>query len=292
MDRRLYLILGVVVIVIGLIIKGAAFTVFETEQVIVMQFGEPKTVYTEPGLHWKIPVVQDVVRYEKRVLNLDPPVESLLLADQKRLLVDSFSRYKIDNPLLFFQTVRTENVARQRMGGIVNASLREVLGTTTLATMLSDERESLLKRIVIIVNQQAKRFGIKIVDVRIRRADLPDEVSQRVYDRMKSEREREAKEFRAQGFELAQRIMATADREATVIKAEAQRESEILQGQGEGQRTRILNGAFGQDTDFFSFYRSMQAYEASLADDKTYMVLTPDSDFFRFFKESQGKTAQ
>ena len=292
MDRRLYLILGVAVIVIGLIIKGAAFTVFETEQVIVMQFGEPKVVYTEPGLHWKIPMVQDVVRYEKRVLNLDPPVESLLLADQKRLLVDSFSRYKIKDPLLFFQTVRTEGVARQRMGGIINASLREILGTTTLATMLSTERDSLLKRVVIIVNEQAKRFGIEIVDVRIRRADLPDEVSQRVYDRMKSEREREAKEFRAQGFELAQRIMATADREATVIKAEAQRESEILQGQGEGQRTRILNDAFGQDTDFFSFYRSMQAYEASLADEKTFMVLSPDSDFFKFFKESQGKTEQ
>jgi membrane protease subunit HflC len=257
-----------------------------------MQFGEPKIVYTEPGLHWKIPMIQDVVRYEKRVLNLDPPVESLLLADQKRLLVDSFSRYKIKNPLLFFQTVRTEGVARQRMGGIINASLREVLGTTTLATMLSTERDSLLKRVVIIVNQQAKRFGIEIVDVRIRRADLPDEVSQRVYDRMKSEREREAKEFRAQGFELAQRIMATADREATVIKAEAQRESEILQGQGEGKRTRILNDAFGQDTDFFSFYRSMQAYEASLADEKTFMVLSPDSDFFKFFKESQGKTEQ
>jgi membrane protease subunit HflC len=292
MDRRLYLILGVAVIVIGLIIKGAAFTVFETEQVIVMQFGEPKVVYTEPGLHWKIPMVQDVVRYEKRVLNLDPPVESLLLADQKRLLVDSFSRYKIKNPLLFFQTVRTEGVARQRMGGIINASLREILGTTTLATMLSTERDALLKRVVIIVNEQAKRFGIEIVDVRIRRADLPDEVSQRVYDRMISEREREAKEFRAQGFELAQRIMATADREATVIKAEAQRESEILQGQGEGQRTRILNDAFGQDTDFFSFYRSMQAYEASLADEKTFMVLSPDSDFFKFFKESQGKTEQ
>ncbi|HMB77394.1 MAG TPA: protease modulator HflC [Kiloniellaceae bacterium] len=289
MNRRWLLILGVAVIVIGLIVKGAAFTVYETEQVIVMQFGEPKEVYTEPGLHWKIPIVQDLARYDKRVLNLDPPVEKLLLADQKRLLVDSFSRYRIANPLLFFQTVRTEGTVRQRLGGIVNASLREVLGTTTLATMLSDEREGLLERIVEIVNRQAKSLGIEIVDIRIRRADLPDEVSQQVYDRMKSEREREAKEFRAQGFEVAQRIKASADREATVIKAEAQRESEILRGQGEGERTRILNGAFGKDPDFFSFYRSMQAYEASLADDSTYMVLSPESDFFKFFEDSQGK---
>lgn len=289
MDRRWLLILGVAVIVIGLIVKGAAFTILETEQVIVMQFGEPKKVYTEPGLHWKIPIVQDLARYDKRVLNLDPPVEKLLLADQKRLLVDAFSRYRIADPLLFFQTVRTEGTVRQRLGGIVNASLREVLGTTTLATMLSDERESLLERIGEIVNKQAQSFGIEIVDVRIRRADLPDEVSQQVYDRMKSEREREAKEFRAQGFEVAQRIKASADREATVIKAEAQRESEILRGQGEGDRTRILNDAFGKDSDFFNFYRSMQAYEGSLADDKTYMVLSPNSDFFKFFEESQGR---
>ena len=257
-----------------------------------MQFGEPKKVYTEPGLHWKIPIVQDLARYDKRVLNLDPPVEKLLLADQKRLLVDAFSRYRIADPLLFFQTVRTEGTVRQRLGGIVNASLREVLGTTTLATMLSDERETLLERIVEIVNKQAKTLGIEIVDVRIRRADLPDEVSQQVYDRMKSEREREAKEFRAQGFEVAQRIKASADREATVIKAEAQRESEILRGQGEGDRTRILNDAFGKDADFFNFYRSMQAYEGSLADDKTYMVLSPNSDFFKFFEESQGRVTE
>lgn len=292
MDKRWLFILGISVIVIGLIVKGAAFTVYETEQVIVMQFGKPKEVYQDPGLHWKLPIVQDLVRYDKRVLNLDPPVEKLLLADQKRLLVDSFSRYRIAEPLLFLQTVRTEGTVRQRLGGIVNASLREVLGTTTLATMLSDEREGLLERVVEIVNRQAKALGIEIVDVRIRRADLPDEVSQQVYERMKSERVREAKEFRAQGFELAQRIQASADREATVIKAEAQRESEILRGQGEGARTRILNDAFGQDEDFFNFYRSMQAYEASLAGDKTYMVLSPDSDFFNFFEDSQGKASQ
>jgi membrane protease subunit HflC len=162
------------------------------------------------------------------------------------------------------------------------------LGTTTLATMLSEEREGLLERIVGIVNRQAGSLGIEIVDIRIRRADLPDEVSQQVYDRMKSEREREAKEFRAQGFEVAQRIKASADREATVIKAEAKRESEILRGQGEGERTRILNEAFGQDSDFFNFYRSMQAYEASLSGESTYMVLSPESDFFSFFEYSQG----
>ena len=276
----------IIIAFLGLLAYASAFTVHMTEQVIVMQFGDPKRVITEPGLNFKIPIVQNIESYEKRVLNLDPPVESVLLSDQKRILMDSFARYRIHDALQFFQRVRSENVARQRLGGIVNAAMREALGNATLATVLSEEREAILASVRAKVNADATPLGIEIVDVRLRRADLPDETSQAVYDRMESERKREAAEFRAQGFELAQRIKATADREATVIRAEAEREAEIQRGLGEGQRTVILNDSYGQDPDFFSFYRSMQAYEGSFASDSTYMVLSPDSDFFRFFEQA------
>lgn len=280
-------IIGLVIVILGLIAYGALFTVDERQQAIVMQFGEPKRVISEPGLSWKIPLLQNVQYYEKRVLNLDPPPENILLSDQKRLIVDVFARYRIADPLLFFQTVRTEETARSRLGIIVNGRLRQILGNSTLSSVLSDERTQILKDLRESVDQETQRFGIALVDVRIRRADLPDETRESVYNRMRSEREREAAEFRAQGFEQAQRITAAADREATVIKAEAEREANILRGQGEGRRTEILNAAYGQDPDFFNFYRSMQAYSASLGADSTYMVLSPDSEFFSFFNQVQ-----
>jgi membrane protease subunit HflC len=283
MNRKMSLIIGVVVILAGIGLFSAAFTVQQTSQAIVLQFGAPIRVVTEPGLNWKMPFLQNVLYYEKRVLNLDPPVESILLADQKRILVDAFARYRIIDALEFFKSVRTEGGVRQRLGPIVNASLRSALGSATLASVLSEERVQIMLQIRQTVNTEAGRFGIELVDVRIRRADFPEEISQAVYGRMKSEREREAAEFRAQGFEQAQRIRATADRESTVIRAEAKREAEIERGVGEGARTTILNNAFGQDADFFNFYRSMQAYEASLTGKSTYMVLSPDSEFFDFF---------
>ncbi len=279
------LIIGIVVVVLGLIAWGALFTVSQTQQAIVMQFGEPKRVITEPGLAWKIPLWQNVQYYEKRVLNLDPPAENILLSDQKRLIVDVFARYKIADPLKFFQTVGSEQQARPRLSTIINDRLRQVLGNSTLSSVLSEERTRILQDLKESVDQETQRFGITLVDVRIRRADLPDETRESVYNRMRSEREREAAEFRAQGFEQSERIKASADREATVIRAEAQRESSILRGQGEGKRTEILNSAYGQDPDFFNFYRSMQAYSASLGADTTYMVLSPDSDFFSFFNQ-------
>ncbi len=283
MSRRALLFLGILVIVAGIVASSAAFTVHQASQAIVLQFGDPKRVVTEAGLHWKMPFIQNVLYYEKRVLNLDPPVESILLSDQKRLLVDAFARYRITNALEFFKTVRTEGGVRQRLSPIVNASLRGVLGNTTLASVLSGERAEIMLEIRETVNREAGRFGIEVVDVRIGRADFPEQISQDVYARMRSEREREAAEFRAQGFEQAQRIRASADREATVILAEAKRESEIERGKGEGIRTRTLNDAYGQDQDFFNFYRSMQAYTESLSGDSTYMVLSPDSEFFDFF---------
>ncbi|MEQ9607736.1 MAG: protease modulator HflC [Kiloniellaceae bacterium] len=282
------LIIGIVVVVLGLLAYGSLFTVTETQQAIVMQFGEPKRVISEPGLSWKVPLIQNVQYYEKRVLNLDPPGENILLSDQKRLIVDVFARYRIADPLKFFQTVRSEETARSRLGTIINGRLRQILGNSTLAAVLSDERTQILRDLRESVDQETQRFGIALVDVRIRRADLPDETRESVYNRMRSEREREAAEFRAQGFEQGQRITAAADREATVIRAEAQRESSILRGQGEGLRTEILNNAYGQDPEFFNFYRSMQAYSAALGADSTYMVLSPDSDFFSFFNEGEG----
>ena len=287
MNRLLTLIIGVAVIALGILATTILFTVHQTQQVIVLQFGAPREVITEAGLHWKLPW-QSLEYYDKRVLNLDPPVERIILADQKPLLVDAFARYRISDPLRFFQTVRTERELRVRLGTIVNSNLRNVMGNFNLAGVLSEERGSIRTQIRQTVNDQAARFGIEIVDVRLRRADLPKETSQAVYERMKTERQREAAEFRAQGFEMAQRIKAGADREATVIRAEAEREAEILRGEGEGERTRILNAAYGTDPDFFSFYRSMQAYERAFGEG-TYMVLSPDSEFFRFFRQIEAE---
>ncbi len=285
---RKYLILGVLAIGLGILGFMSAYTVHQTKQAIVLQFGNPVSSVDEPGLHFKAPY-QDVQYYEKRVLNLDPPVEQIILSDQKRLLVDTFARYKIINSLQFFQSARTEDGVKRLLGPIINASLRGVLGNVTLASVLSADRITILQSIRDSVNAQIIRFGIELVDVRIRRADLPDETSQAVFKRMQSEREREAAEFRAQGFELSQRIKATADREATVIVAEATRESEILRGQGEAKRTNILNDAFGQDASFFDCYRSMQAYEKALTKESTFLVLSPDSEFFRYFQQVDKK---
>ena len=287
MGKYTNIIIIVLIAVGALIASWSLFTVDEREQAIVMQFGEPKRVITEPGLNFMWPW-QDAQFYEKRVLNLDPPAENILLSDQKRLIVDVFARYKITDPLLFFQTVRTEGSARQRLGSIINGRLRAVLGNETLSSVLSNERTRILKSIVESVDRETQSFGIALVDVRIRRGDLPDETRESVFDRMRSEREREAAEFRAQGFEQSERIKSAADREAIVIAAEAKRQSEILRGQGEGLRTEILNNAYGQDQDFFNFYRSMQAYSAALDSDSTYMVLSPDSEFFSFFDATGG----
>lgn len=286
MNRKLLMLaLGIFIVVLGIVASSALFTVRETQQAIVMQFGDPRRVITEPGLNVKLPFVQNVLYYETRVLDLDPPVERVLLADQKPLNVDSFARYRITDPLKFYQRVRFESNLRDRLGSIINSTLRSVLGNVNLATILSEERANIMNRIMSQVDRESRNFGIQIVDVRIGRTDLPQEVSQAVYSRMRSEREREAAEFRAQGQEEAQRIRAAADREATVIRAEAKRESDILRGTGEATRTRTLNTAFGQDEDFFRFYRSMQAYEGSINQgdsDNSYVVLSTESnEFFR-----------
>lgn len=285
-------LIGALVILLTISAFSSLYTVSETQQALVLQFGEPigKPIQ-EPGLHVKTPFIQEVRYYERRILDLDPPAERVILADQKPLWVDAFVRYKIIDPLRFFQTVQTEGRLRDRLGQIVNASLRSTLGNATLSTVLSDERASLMAKIRDLVSSESTRFGIAVVDVRIRRADLPEETSQAVYQRMRSEREREAAEFRAQGFERAQQVRSTADREATVLRAEAEREAQILRGEGDGEKTKILAEAYSKDEEFFRFYKSMSAYTEGLGSKNTTMVLTPDSDFFKYFNTLPSSAA-
>lgn len=285
MSKKILLPLGILVIALGVCAFDAFFTVHQTKQAIVLQFGAPKRVISEPGLNIKLPFVQDVRYIEKRVLNFDPDPERVILADQRPLIVDSFSRYRITEPLTYIQRVSSERALLDRLGPIVNDTVRAVFGDINLTSVLSGERADLMNTVRERVNSAVQDFGIEMVDVRVGRADLAPDVSESVYNRMRSERERDAAEFRAQGQEQYDRITSAADREATVIRAEARRESEILRGQGEGQRTSILNDAYGQNAEFFRFYRSMQAYEQSFAGENTYMVLSTDSDFFRYFDD-------
>ena len=289
MRRNTLIILGIVVIVLGVVINSSLFTVHQTRQVILLQFGEPKRVIKAPGLNVKLPFVQNVTEYDRRVLEFDPPAEQVILSDQKRIVVDAYLRYRITDPLTFFQRVQSENGARSRLSNVVNSSLRRVLGNVTLLQVLSEERADIMANIQIDVNTAAQPFGVEVVDVRIRRADLPEQAAQAIYARMRSEREREAREARAQGFEKAQQIRAAADRERTVLLAEAQKTSEITRGEGERTAVRVYAEAYGRDPEFYGFYRSMQAYREALQADDTTMVLSPDSEFFRFFGKSLGK---
>ena len=259
------------------------FIVQEINQAIVLQFGDPKKIITKPGLNFKLPFIQNVVYLDRRVLNLDNPPEEVIAADQKRLIVDAFARFRIVDPLKFYISVGNENVARQRLATIINSRIRGVLGTQNLATLLSIDRSKHMATIQNDVNTEAKNFGITIVDVRIKRADLPQANSEAIFKRMQTEREREAKEFRAQGAEIAAKITSTADKEVTVILATANKQSEIMKGEGDGSRNKIFADAFGQDPEFFAFYRAMQAYEKALIGGETSLILSPDSEFFKFF---------
>jgi len=288
MRSRFPLIAGIVVVVLGVLAYSATFTVQQTQQAIVLQFGDPKQVITDPGLHFKLPFVQEVRYVEKRVLNLDPPPQTIILRDQLRLVVDAFVRYRITDSLRFLQVAGTESTLQGTLGSIVNDAARGVLGEATLAEVLSAKRAELMSRIRQRVNAAAARFGIVIVDLRIGRADLASDVSESVYSRMRAERERDANEYRAQGQEQFQTITAQADREAIVIRAEATRQSDILRGEGEAARSAILNAAFGADPEFFQFYRTMQAYRESLDPQTSYLVLTTNSEFFKFFQDSSG----
>ena len=274
------------IVVVVVVLFQSVFIVKEINQAIVLQFGDPKKIISEAGLNFKLPFIQNVVFLDKRVLNLDNPPEEVIASDQKRLIIDAITRFQIVDPLKFYISVGNERVARSRLSTIINSRIRGVLGTQDLATLLSTERTKQMTIIRNDVNEEAKGFGIKIIDVRIKRADLPPANSDAIYKRMQTERQREAKEFRAQGAEIAAKITSTADKDVTVLLANAKKQSEIMKGEGDGQRNKIFADAFGKDPQFFAFYRAMQAYETALIGGETSLVLSPDSAFFKFF----GKT--
>ncbi|HEX4554678.1 MAG TPA: protease modulator HflC [Xanthobacteraceae bacterium] len=281
--------LAVVVVVLLIIGYSSLFTVYQTRQALVVRLGQPLRVVTQPGLHGKLPLLDNVIYIDKRILDLENSSQEVIASDQKRLVVDAFARYKIHDALRFYQTVSSVDGANSRLSPLLNSALRRVLGEATLTQVVRDERAQLMTRVREQLDREAQQFGVTVVDVRIRRADLPEQNSQAVYKRMQTEREREAQEFRSQGTQKAQEIRARADRDVTVLVADATSKSEQTRGEGDAERNRIFAEAYGKDADFFSFYRSMQAYETGLRQGDTRLVIKPDSEFFRYFADPSGK---
>ncbi len=286
MSDKLKLFLVIFVAAVFFVLANALYVVSQTEQAIVLQFGQPMRVVQDAGLKIKVPFIQNVILYDKRLLNLDPPALEVVLNDKKRLDVDSFTRYQIIDPLKFYKTVRTEEQARSKLEEIVNSSLRKVLGKITLQELLSQQRTKIMKDISSAVKVDAEQIGVKVADVRIRRADLPIEVLQAINARMKSEREREAKEFRGEGQQLSQQIRSQADKESTIIIADAEKKAQIIRGNGDKEAIEIWNNAAGIDPEFYAYYRSLEAYKNSMANGDTSLVLSPNSEFFEFFSKT------
>ena len=289
---KLQKILLPIIILIFILVFFSVFIVKEVNQAIVLQFGNPKRIILNPGLNFKIPFIQNVVFIDKRILNLDTPPEEVIAIDQKRLIVDAYARFKIIDQLKFYISLGNERVARSRLATIINSRIRNVLGKQELQTLLSKDRSQQMGIIKETVNAQTKSFGIEIIDVRIKRADLPQANSEAIYKRMQTEREREAKEFRARGAEMAVTITSTADKDVSVLLANANKDSEIMKGEGDGLRNKIFAEAFGRDPEFFAFYRAMQAYETALIGGETSLILSPDSEFFKFFGNIKPKSQQ
>ena len=283
-------LIAVVTLLLLVAAYGSIFTVYQTDQAIVVWLGEPVRVITDPGLHFKVPLVESVISVDKRILDLENPAQEIISFDNKRLVVDAFARYRVSDPLKFYQTIGAIEGANSRLSTLLNSSLRRVLGEATSLDIVRDKRAQLMAAVRTQLQSEAQSFGVTIVDTRIRRADLPDQNSQAVYQRMQTERKRQAAEFRALGNQKAAEIKAKADRDVTVIKAEAQSKGEQTRGEGDAERNRIYAQAYGQDPDFFDFYRSMQAYEASMKSGDTRLLLKPDSNFFRYFGDPMGKT--
>jgi len=288
---RLNFIGGVaVVIILAALILGysSLFSVYQTQQALVVRLGQPVRVVNEPGLHFKAPFIDNVITIDKRILDLEAPAQEVIASDQKRLVVDAFARYRIRNALQFYQTLGSIQGANSQLTILLNSALRRVLGEATFTHVVRDQRSELMERILQLVDREAGGYGIQVVDVRIRRADLPEQNSQAVYQRMQTERAREAAEFRAQGAQRAQEIRSRADRDVTVLVADAQSKSEQIRGEGDATRNQIFADAFNKDPEFFSFYRSMQAYETSMKPGDTRLLLKPDNSFFRFFNQPNG----
>lgn len=282
MNKPFLAVFGLIIVVAGVTAYGALFTVHQTQQALILQLGNPIRTVPSPGLHFKLPFIQNVEFYDRRILDLDPPAQEVILLDQKRINVDAFARYKIADPLEFRKRAVTNQNFRQVFGNRLNAAIRAEIGKILLGDMLTEKRAQVMDFISRQMKAQAAEFGTEVIDVRIGRTDLPEATAQAVYNRMRSDRVAHAAKLRAEGEEQKLKIQAVADKDRTIIIAEAQRQSEILRGQGEGERNRILGEAFGQDSEFFDFYRSMEAYGEALGEGTT-MVLNPDSEFFRFF---------
>src|SRR5215218_4358970 len=285
-------IIAVLILLAVIVGYGALFTVYQTRQALVVRLGNPVWVVTEPGLNVKLPLIDSVISIDKRILDLESPAQEVIASDQKRLVVDAFARYRIHDPLKFYQTVGSIEGANSRLNTLLISALRRVLGESSFIQVVRDERPQLTQKMREQLDREAQAFGIDVVDLRIRRADLPEQNSQAVFQRMQTERQREAAEFRAQGSQRSQEIRARADRDVTVLVADATSRAEQIRGEGDAERNRIFAEAFGRDTDFFAFYRSMQAYEAGLKSGDTRMLLKPDSEFFRFFVDPSGKSRE
>jgi membrane protease subunit HflC len=287
---------GGVLVVLGIaaliVAYSALFTLYPTHQALVLRFGKPQAVITDPGLHVKAPFIDSVVYVDKRILDLEAPAQEVIASDQKRLVVDAFARYRIHDALRFYQSLGSKEAADSQLASLLNSALRRVLGEATFIHVVRDQRADLMARIRELIDQEAESYGIQVVDARIRRADLPEQNSQAVYKRMQTERQREAAEFRAEGAQRAQEIRSRADRQVTVLVADATAKGEQIRGEGDANRNEIFAKAFGQDPDFFAFYRSMQAYETGLKPGETRLLLKPDTNFFRYFNSPSGKPSE
>lgn len=279
-------------ILVVILLTGGMFQVAQTEQALVLRFGAPvagRGLVTEPGLHFKVPLIESVVKIDNRILALESPKQEVLASDNQRIDVDAFVRYRIEDPLKFYQAAGSVPIANNLLASMLNSAVRRVLGEANQQQIVRDERASLMVKIRDQVNSESQRFGVTIIDARLRRADLPREISEKVFSRMQSERQREASEYRAQGAEQYQKITSRADRDAVVLRAEAQQSGDTIRGQGDAERNRIFAEAFGRDPDFFAFYRSMQAYDQAFKPGDTRFVTSPSSDFFKYFGNPSGK---
>jgi len=293
MKSPIFGIAAAIILVIAVVVGGASlFTVGQNQQALVLRLGEPipgRALVTQPGLHMKVPFIETVTLLDRRILDLETPKQEVLASDNNRIEVDAFLRYRIVDALRFYQTVGTIERANNQLGSVLSSALRRVLGEAPMVQIIREGRSTLMVSIRDLVNGEAVRLGVEVVDVRIRRADLPKQISDRVFDRMRTERAREAAEFRAQGAETAQRIRARADRDVVVLRADSQRQADQTRGEGDAERNRIFAEAYNADPQFFAFYRSMQAYETGLKASDTRLILSPTSDFFRFFGQPDGK---
>lgn len=288
MNRTVLTVIAVVLAILVIVSMSAFYTVHQAQQALVLQFGQPVNLVREPGLRLKLPFIQNVIFYDKRLLDYDAEPQEVIALDQKRLVVDAFARYRIVDPLRFYQTVGSEAVVKARLGATVTASVRNVLGSVPFSAVLTDQRSALMRRMTELVQAEASVFGIEVTDVRIMRADLHPDNSPAIYARMQTEREREARQNRAEGAETGQRIRAEAERERTVLLADAQKRAQIRRGEGDGSAAKIFADAYSQDSEFYSFFRSLQAYRQAFGDGNSTMVLSPDNEFFKYFRDIRG----